>query len=141
MTDHDLRYCFTADGGLRIGHYGPHQVGLGVAFSHENPGYDGRWLLRRAIDMADGYQDAGDDYLDTVRPLLTREEAVPYFVEVSTQEVAALRRLLAEVQQCWITEAYTASDSEDDQLLGMLADKGVVTALGLCLDLQPVEMP
>jgi hypothetical protein len=141
MTDHELQYCFTADGGVRIGHYGSHQVGLGVAFSRENPGYDGRWLLKQAIDLADGRRHADDDYLDTARPLLTRKEIVPYFVEVSTKEVAALRRLLTEAERYWISQAYLTSDNEEHQLLGELADKGVVTAVGLCLDLQPVKMP
>lgn len=139
-----LRYCFTrteGDHSERIGHYGPHQVGLGLVLHHTDPSFNARWVLERAISEVQNYVDASDTYLDTIRPVLTRPEVTPYFVEVTDEEATALRRLLAEAQEIWVTEQYSRYELDEDRLLGNLAESGMVAALGLCLDLRPVEMP
>lgn len=139
MSTGELTYCFTPDGEtVRIGHYGPHQVGLGVVFRRSNPVFNGRWVLERAIAVA---EEAGDSSLDRLRPLLTRAEVTPYFVEVTYEEVVALRRLLSGAQDYWVSEKFASHDQDGDQLLGQLAEAGVVVALGLCLDLKPIVMP
>lgn len=139
MSDQDLTYCFSRTIGdrlVRIGHYGPHQVGLGLVLHRSVPIYNGRWVLERAIKEIATYEDAM-----VLRPLLNLPEIAPYFVKVSDEQVAALRRVLSGAREAWAANKYADSDREDDRLLATLAVAGTVTALGVCLDLRPVEMP
>jgi hypothetical protein len=141
----NITYCFTRDEGKsheeRIGHEGPHQVGLGLVFAGSDPDHDGRWVLRQAITLAEGYEDDRDDDITLVQPLLTRPGVRPYFVEVTNDEQAALRRLLFDAQDYWVVNNYASGEGDEDRLLGQWAEAGMVMAIGHCLDLKPVRMP
>lgn len=139
MTERTLTYCLTVDEGLdsetRIGHEGPHQVGLGAVFGSDDD-RDGRWVLEQAIRLPGC---SGED-VDLVRPLLSRPEVKPYFVKVSHDEATALRRVLGAANKHWISAEY-ADSQDNERLLVLLARTGLVAALGHCLDLQPYPMP
>ena len=145
MGDGELTYCFTRIEGtrsVRVGHYGPHQVGLGLVLDRADPRRTGRWVLSRAIvDLRSVRSDTGDiaGDIDAVHPLLNRPEATPFFVEVGNEEAKALRRLLAGAQTLWAATPPSEPDNERG-LLHQLAQTRTVAALGLCLDLRPVAI-
>lgn len=144
-----LTYCFTLAEGKyneeRLGHEGPHQVGLGLTFAGSpSPDFNGRWVLQQAITLAEGYEDDRDDDIAIVEPLLTRPEVRQYFVEVTDVEQAALLRLLDDAQDYWVVNSYAnrvSEGEEEDVLLGQLADAGLIKVIGDCLDLKMVTMP
>jgi hypothetical protein len=127
----------------RIGHPGPHQVPLGASASfiggQVDADHDGRWVLREAIALSEYRMDdepqvAADIALAT--PLLARQETRPMYVEVTLEEKAALERLLTEAQEYWSLCNYAHDEgSDDDQLLGVLAESGHVRSYAQCHNL------
>lgn len=129
----EVNYCHTVYE-TEIGHPGLHQVGLGLRAGPGPDGPDGRWVAGEAILLAEGDEETQvQSDITLVRPLLTRKEVRRYYVEVTTDERDALMRLLQEAQEYWVLCQYSIDEgSDEDVLLGQLADAGLVVGFGVC---------
>lgn len=103
---------------------------VAIGFTWAGGHRDGVWVTKQALELADGYDDSRDGDIALVAPILDRP-LTDHQAEVTPEEQAALLRILEDAQDYWVNCDYaTDSESEDDRLLGRLADAGLVVSFG-----------
>jgi hypothetical protein len=112
-----------------------HQIGIGIRWSDN--GIDARRVVQEALDLTRvGLEDQDREVREQitadvalVEPLLTRPEVEPYYIEVTDEEQAALKRILEDAQNYWVSCGYSGDENPDDAVLGLLAESGWVVAI------------
>ncbi len=107
------------------------RLGLGLTWAGFTSEFDGRQVLKEAAILAEGYDDCRDDDIEIAQTVADRPLVGKYYVDVTDEELAAVRRLLVEAQDYWVDCDYaTDSDDPTGQMLGQLAEAGHVKRYG-----------